>query len=502
MPAAASGSYAIPHRSAVSHPWVFIPAALVAFLVLAIGYSLTRAPWWDEGVYADIAMTFRNHGYLGAMTFSPFGYLNLPGAHRYTYSQLPLYLITLGGGWWRVFPASVESMRLFSVFWGCVYIASWFFVVRALSHRDSLAFFVACVVALDYSCIAAASDGRMDMMCAALGQAGLASYVCLRESNWNRAIMLAGWFGAASLFCHPMGIVSNVSIAAVALLDWRRFRWKGFAGAALPYLLGTAACVAYILEAPAVFWAQAKAASGYRVTGLLPILHNLLNDFYFRYVGLYYSSLSGINRLKAASLIFVVAGTIGLAVNRRLRSQPLGRVLLILAGVGYLGVAAIDNQKIPVYFIYSMPAMAACGALWVWDSWKRGGFMRLFAGALLTGSVLASVGGFTYKIHSNQYEHLYRPAIAAIKTNLTQSGLVMGGSELGFALGFERLIDDRYLGYFSRKIPDVYVENAYYGGPSGPDFVPAWEWSRNVLRTQYHLVFENSAFAVYAHNAR
>jgi hypothetical protein len=501
MSATASRSTAIPSYQRASRRARLLAFGVVAVsLALAIGYSLTRAPWWDEGVYADVAMTFRNHGHLGASTLYPFGYLNLPEANRYTYSQLPLYLVVLGI-WWRLVPATVEWMRLFSVLWGCVYIASWYLFVRALSRRESLALFIASVVAFDYYFLFAASDGRMDMMCAALGQAGLASYVYFRESNWTKAMILAGCFGAASLLCHPLGAVTNLAIAAVVLLDWRRFQWKGVAGAAAPYVVGGAACVAYILQAPAVFWAQSKAASEYRVVSWLQIFQNLFNDFYLRYVGLYYSNLSGINRLKAASLLFAVVGVIGVAANRRLRSQPLGKILLILAAVTYLGVAAVDNQKFPVYFVFATPVFTACAALWAWNNWEIGGVRRLVASALLAGSVLSSIGGYSYKIYKDAYGHLYRPAVNAIKANLPPNGLVMGGSELGFALGFgPTLVDDRYLGYFSRKTPDVFVESPYYGGMGGPGLRSAWDWSRDTLRTQYHLVLENSAHRVYVRN--
>ena len=72
----------------------------------------------------------------------------------------------------------------------------------------------------------------------------------------------------------------------------------------------------------------------------------------------------------------------------------------------------------------------------------------------------------------------------------------MGGSELGYALGFNsNLIDDRFLGYTSGKRPDVFVENEYYGGGG-----PGWDFSRQLLRTQYHLVLANSAYRVYVRN--
>ena len=108
----------------------------------------------------------------------------------------------------------------------------------------------------------------MDMMCAALGLAGLASYFWYRDSNWTRGVVLAAWFGAASLFCHPMGAVMNVAIAAMVLLDWRRIRVGAIVVASLPYLIGVAGCLYYIHQAPDIFLAQSRAVSEYRIAGL------------------------------------------------------------------------------------------------------------------------------------------------------------------------------------------------------------------------------------------
>ena len=392
---------------------------------------------------------------------------------------------------------------MFSVVWGCIYVSCWFLMVRCLSGKESLALLVSSVVALNYATIAAASDGRMDMMCASLGYAGIASYVCLRESGWTRAALIATCFGAASLFCHPMGVLMNLSLAALALLDWRRISGKTLAAACLPYVLGAALYSLYILQAPNIFLAQTKAASGYRIAGWQGVIQNIVNDGYVRYYYYYFSFLNGIDKLKFVVLVFAVAGTLGLLVNRRRTAEPLGRTLLILVGVGYFGVAAIDNQKLPVYFIYSIPAMSACGAVWAYDCWQRGGIVRACASALLAGSILSAVGGFGYKVYLDGYDHVYQPAIVTIKRFLPPRGLVMGGSELGFALGFgPQLVDDRYLGYFSGKRPDVFVENQYYGRSGGLVFGPARLYTETALQKEYHLEFVNAEYRIYVPNDR
>lgn len=475
--------------------WLLACAAFLVFLSLSIGFALTRQPWWDEGVFSDAAINFRNFGHLGSTLLDPHGYRNWPGVHHYTYWQFPLYLIALGA-WLRFLPVNIFSIRLFSVIWACVYVFCWFRLVRCISRNEKIALLIASVVALDYALVAAASDGRMDMMCAALGQAGIAAFVCIRAANWSRAIFVAGCCGAASLFCHPMGAICNLSIAAVVLLYWREIRWRGIALAAVPYLIGAALYAWYIFQAPQVFLAQMQAASGYRVASLRAVLINIFNDFQQRYAPMYYTSLSGLNRLKIASLLFAVVGTLAVAFQPKLRRQPLGRIVLILACIGYAGVAALDNQKFPAYFVYSMPVMSACGALWVYEQWAQRGRLRVIASALLAGAVLAAIGGYSFKIYQNDYAHLYLPAVDAVRANLPPRGLVMGGSELGFALGFgPNLIDDRYIGFPGHRTPDVFVRNKYYGTGS------AWDFSRQFLRTHYHLVLANPAYQVYVRNS-
>jgi hypothetical protein len=481
--------------------WLCAGGVMLVFLALTIAESLTLSPWWDEGVFADVALNFRNFGHLGSSVLAPYGYMEWPGIHQYTYWQFPLYLVTLGL-WFRLVPTTVVWMRLFSVMWGCIFVISWFVLVRCLSRKDSLALLVASVVALDYSLLVTAPDGRMDMLCAGLGLAGLASYFWFRDSNWSLGVLLAACFGATSLFCHPMGAVTNVAIVAMVLLDWRKIKWGAVVTASIPYLIGVACCLYYIHLAPDIFHAQSGAASQYRVSGLGTILTNILNDWSHRYVLYYYTRYTGISKAKIAALIFPICGTVGLLADSNLRSQPLGRRLLLLLVIGYVGIAVIDNQKFGYYFVLSIPVAAACAAVWLYAQWQKGGKSRVLPSGLLAVSVAATLAGIGYKIHRDEYHNLYNPAVAAIRNYLPPGGLVMGGSELGFALGFgPPLVDDRCLGFLSGKTPDVFAINGTYGPVR---FVPrlnnAWESSRTILRNQFHLVFKNEAFSIYVRN--
>ena len=474
---------------------------MIAFLVLTIAESLTQSPWMDEGMFADVAFTFRNSGHLGSSVLAPYGYQELPGVHEYTYWQFPFYFVALGT-WFRVVPATVVWMRLFSVAWGYVFLASWFVIVRSLSRKDSLALLVASLVGLDYAVLVTASNGRMDMMCAALGMAGLASYFRYRDSNWSAGIVLAAFFGAASLFTHPMGAVMSVAIAAMVLADWRRIRWGAVAAASVPYLIGLGLCLNYIHQAPELFHAQSMAASQYRVSGFGPVVYNILNDVTARYLRYYFTAYSGVSKSKIVALVFPVCGLIGLLLNRDLRSQLISKRLLLLLVIAYVGVAVVDNQKFGNYLVFSLPVVTACAAVWFYAKWQVGGSGRLLAGGLLAISLAATLAGIAYKISRNEYRNLYDPAMAAARMALPPGGTLMGGSELGFVFGFgPPLVDDRYLGFFSGRLPEVFVINDHYGPMrSSPLLTSAWQSSRVTLGEQYHQVFKNDIYSVYVRN--
>ena len=361
---------------------------------------------------------------------------------------------------------------------------------------------MASLIALDYAVLVTASNGRMDMMCAALGMAGLASYFWYRDSNWSLGVVLAAFFGAASLFTHPMGAVMNAAIAAMVLVDWRRIRWGAIVAATVPYLIGIACCLYYINQAPELFHAQSTAASQYRVSGLGANLYNILNDVTGRYLRYYFTAYTGISKSKVVALIFPVCGLVGLLVDPNLRSKLIAKRLLLLLVVTYVGVAVVDNQKFGNYLVFSLPVVTACAAVWLYGRWRLGGGSRLLACTLLAVSVAATLAGIGYKISRNEYRNLYDPTVAAARAALPPGGTLMGGSELGFALGFgPPLVDDRYLGFFSGTLPEVFVINDHYGPMrSSPRLTSAWESSRVTLREQYHQVFRNNIYSIYVRN--
>lgn len=482
---------------ATRRTWILGGVAVLMFLALAIGYCLTRRPWWDEGLFADVALNFRNHGHLGSTVLDESGYLLLPQVHNYTYWQFPLYFVVLGS-WLKFLPESVVWMRFFSVFCALIYLLCWFVIIRKLSRNEPLAICVTSFLALDYHVLSAAADARMEMMCAALGQAALAAFFLWEESNWRRAVFVAACFGSAALFTHPMGALVNVVLAIVVLLRRREIEWKGLAVAGVPYIVGGALCLAYIMQAPHVFATQFHSAEGFRVGGFVATLKNALNDFQTRYLYWNWTDVSGILRAKILVLAFPAIGLLAVAIHRKLRKQRFGMLLLISSIVGYLGVALIDNMKFPLYFVYSLPPMTACGAVWVYSQCRERGRFRYIALACAGLFLLSSCVGIVFKIRRDEWQRTYTPMVNAVRTGLPGNGLLVGGSELGFSFGFgPSLVDDRYAGVISGKAPDVFVVNDMYGIPRNADSEKQYQAFEARLKNDYHEVLANNVYRVY-----
>ena len=474
-------------------------ALLLLFVTLTLAYALTRCPWWDEGLFSDVAATLRRSGHLGSSVLAPYAYMNMPAVDRYTYWQFPVYLLSLAA-WFHLFPVSFLSARLFSALCGCLFVYCWFLFARAMTRNETIALWVACLVALDHACLSAASNGRMDMLCAALGQAALAAYVCLRDSHPARALALAGFFGAASLFCHPMGAVTNAFLLILLISDWRHLRWTTVPLVLPPYLLGAALCLSYIFQDPKIFLAQSKGVSGYRIRGVFNVLQAIANDARYRYWSFYFPPHSGLNRVKIFSLLFGLVGIAALALDSKRRSEPFVKLLFAFVCVAYAGVAAIDNQRFAFYLIYVTPTLAAAGAVWAYHAFETRSRARFIAGFLLLGCLSANVANCIVYIRRNAVATEYQPVVDVVRRALKPGDVVMAPSEFGFALGFGRpLVDDCFLGFVSGIQPEVYVTGDICAPPLGSTF--RFRWSREILAARYRLVLKNRSYAVYLRNA-
>src|SRR5205823_3720809 len=92
---------------------VVLGAALLLFLVLAVGTLRTLRPWVDEAWYGTPAWTLVEKGYMGtpSLDVAPLGMLRI---ERYAYWIMPGYPLVLAA-WLRVAPFTLSALRVPSI---------------------------------------------------------------------------------------------------------------------------------------------------------------------------------------------------------------------------------------------------------------------------------------------------------------------------------------------------------------------------------------------------
>jgi hypothetical protein len=485
--------------------YFFAALAVVSlYAALTIGVSLTKPPEIDEGWFASPAWNLITKGSMGTTVLEPSGTLTsrLSGINQHTYWVMPLHLLAQAG-WYEVFGFSLFSMRTLSIAWGLVALASWFLIMKALSGNQKVAMTAFAFIALDYVFIMHASLGRMDIMCAALGFAALAAYLCARERNLMLAIFASQSLVAASLFTHPNGVMAGAGLLFLTLYyDRSQIRWKHALLAATPYLIGAASWGLYILQSPSSFAGQFSDQAAGRAPGLSAPLVALKEEFTIKYFEAFGFApfASGISRLKMLILVVYVIAIIGSICAREIRLHRGFRALLILTAI-YFVIETFFNHKLVFYLVHIIPMFAAILAVWVHWCWSERRVPRQLITLVVCAFLFLQVSGVVHRVNQNSYEKDYLPAAAFLKQHSNNKTLVIGSAEMAFGVGFERVIDDIRFGYYSGKTPDFIVMGYHYDGLMKllEEREPAvYDTATDRLSHSYKQVYNHGSYQIYA----
>ena len=476
-----------------------IASAVVTYLAVAVGMSLSKRPWVDEAWFAIPAVNLLEHGYMGTTTLDTAG-THLVGLDRYTYWILPLYVV-VSAGWYGLVGFSVMSMRALSVVWGAVGLLCWYLIVRRLSGREAPAVLALLLVATDFIWVRGAGDGRMDVMSAALSAAALATYLAWRERHLTRAVVAANVCAAASLLTHPQGLLGVAMVGTVALLwDRRRVRWRHPVLAAVPYGVGFGAWGMYILQEPDLFLAQFGGNASGRMTGPASLVRNVVAAYgpAFGFQGHW---AGPIVHLRLLILMAYLAGVVGVLFTPALRRQAGPRLLVTLTGLSFVIMAFLGGANAHDYLVHIVPLYLSCLAIWMTWAWDQRAFPRSLLALAATGLIVLQLGGIGRRIAVNQYARDYMPAVEFLQQRASPGALIMGSAELGFHLGFTpRLIDDRRLGYFSGHRPEFVVVDDRYRDWFDGEFSTEPDVQRHIrhlLSERFVLVYDRPPYSIY-----
>jgi hypothetical protein len=441
--------------------------AATAFVLIVVGRAATGYPGIDEALYGLPSLNLATTGSTGTPIVEPSGHPTMPtspgtlrGLREHTYWILPVNFLAQAA-WFKLFGFSLFKERLVSAAFAVLLLSSFFALLRKLSFGVPIAVLALALIAFDPQFVARAAYGRMDMMNAAFGFAGITVYLCLREQSLNWALLGGAAFVALAGFAHPNGgLVSILGLAALALtLDLRRLRWHHLFVAGAPFVASALMLAPFAMQDRAAFVEQLRCNAAGRLGAFaapLTILPHEVNRYLVAY-GMN-PAVGGASRVKFAILAAYVLAIVVLLLDRELRQRS--RVLLLLFATYFVALALFENFKWDFYLIYTTPLLGAMTAVALSAlARNRPREAWLIAAAILLIDCAVTVR----QIRTNDYRNEYLPLVAIMKANTTDRSLIMGTTDLAFAYGIhDNLSDDMRLGYRSGKQADAIVMDRRY----------------------------------------
>jgi 4-amino-4-deoxy-L-arabinose transferase-like glycosyltransferase len=492
-----------------AYRWIFL-LAIVFYALMAFRMASVKAPWVDEGWIASAPANWAGTGSFGTPSLVPTGSWlvdELTGVNQYTYWNLPVALVAQAA-WFKLLGVGVNTVRSLSIVFGMLALASWFVIVSKMAESRLAGALAAALLSVDYTFLWSAADGRMDMMCAALGSAGVACYLTFRERYWNRALWLANSFLALALFTHPNGILPLGTFLFLLLYyDRKRLHPRDLAFLT-PYLAIAAAWGKYILQRPDLFLAQfaanAAARGGSRWAGLAHPIEALKGEIVIRYLLHYGFQPFWGGPVPRYAIAIPFLYWLGLAAAWTYAPVRRCRGLFALLSVTVLQLICMTlfvGLRASSYLVFILPLYAAVSAILLWKLHVRNHVLAPVAFALAFLLAACHIGAEAYKIRRDTYANEYFPAVKFVSKRAAAGATIAADSYFGFDLGFDRVKDDARLGFYSGIRPDLIIEDIWYDRWWNFQF-PAEEpelhrYVTDLLGAEYNLVFERGPIRVY-----
>jgi 4-amino-4-deoxy-L-arabinose transferase-like glycosyltransferase len=488
---------------------------LVLVLLIAAGYVAlvlltvrTRMPYCDEAWFASPALSLIEHGDMGTRIIEeqsrfsgmrPDARLTRIGTR--TYWIMPLHALTQAA-WYELFGFGLIATRLHSLAWGLVALCASGLLMWRLT-RDAAATTLALgLIASDFMFVTMSAHGRMDVMSSALGLSALAWYVWNRDARFAWAVTGSCALASAAIFTHPEGILSVVGVGILVLLrDLRKVRLRHVALAAGAFALFAGAFGLYCLQD----WAACRDQLGSNtVDRFRNLVHPLggLGEALNIYLGTYGFS----EHAPPVAMILTP-----LLASSRSRSPGGSRDPSRPRTPGDSGqppsirYSRDRRWRDVTYLVHVTPLYCMVVAI-VAMEYLRAPELRVRAAAILAlaGLVTVQLAPAFGRVWLNPRARVYAPAVAAIESAIGPGGRVIGSAELAWGLGFDRVSDDRMLGFKSGARPEAIAISSDYatvleGLRAEPDLGVYFD---RLLNRDYEEIFHNSEYTVFRRRQR
>jgi hypothetical protein len=140
-------------------------------------------------------------------------------------------------------------------------------------------------------------------------------------------------------------------------------------------------------------------------------------------------------------------------------------LLLLLSGLYYVELAVLDGARWPHYMVHVIAMWALLLAAVAGFAISNKLVPAPVLSVVLCGFVLLQLSGHIIKIRQNTYRNDYLATIEFVQNHSNRQALVMGPSQLQFALNDRKLVDDSRLGGLTGLSPDIIVLDFFYRVP-------------------------------------
>jgi 4-amino-4-deoxy-L-arabinose transferase-like glycosyltransferase len=482
---------------------------LAIFLTVTLASARTRAPWEDESWFGSATYNLLTQGRLATNLIEGAGTWRA-GTVQHLYWEPPLSFVA-NALFCKISGFSLFALRGASILWGFVALASCALLVWKLTGRARAAVIALFLVSVDYFFLLGSSEARMDVMCFALGFAGLTSYLVLRERSLAAALFVSQAFVVMSGATHPNGILWFACVAATVLIcDRKRLALRPLAWAAVPYLIGAIGWGIFIGADPHDFVTQfignmkeSSASNGLYRSPLSAPAAGFIVEVRERYLGPYglLGGMGGLNRLKAIVLVIYLSGIVIAMTVSSVRSQPPIRFLLIIMLIVFLYLAFVTGNKWYRYLIHLTPLWAMLLAVLLDRALERQTYARAAALAVLLVMAVVQWGGLLYRIRQNPYTREYLPVSRFIEQNSSPASFIIGPAGFYWTLwGKRQFVNDLRLGYVTGKSADVIIINDWYRSvllDATGDIAPVRDYARRLLSEKYTPQWVHGEYTVY-----
>jgi len=446
-------------------------AAVVVGVLLTTAHALTKIPHADEGDLASAAVSLLERSRI-AFTMN-WAY---PESFREHYFSAPFYYWVLAG-WFAGFGSTIESYRIFHVWWYLLLVLSWIRIGGGATTARYVYPLVAAAVALNYDIINLGVS-RYDIVCAALNAAALASYVHWREKRFFLAIFAANLCLACSAIIHPYAIFGLIGCVALLLAsgDFRRLSVWVVALGLLPYLITFGAWALSITDWD-VFREQRVLAMSTKYPPSGNLLSTLWNDSYIRWWQLFAGWRSGVPAVMKAKTAFLVLWVLALILVVPIGSKsgrPVRIAMLAYSCGALLLLPFVDPLHLQIYNIHPIAGLCGVTGVVLAELGERSRNLRTVGVAAMLGVAVFACASIGYRVRARELQQEYEVTAALLRRELTGAQYVIAPASFGFKLGFSKgmRVDQNLKSLESGSLPLFIVEDTDVGFNTTPSSPP------------------------------